>query len=137
MRRSLFFCKAVLVAIAIPIFNSQLEKSRDSASLSNLRAAYAQAQATVVANAYQKGDVAITEDNVTIASGFEFGEVTGTVTVTGIEITTQKENSWSNLTKDNQQDFAMPTDGGTPVKNATVTFKYEGGKVTETTYAGE
>ncbi len=36
---------AVLVAIAIPIFNSQLEKSRDSVTVSNVRAAYAEAAA--------------------------------------------------------------------------------------------
>ena len=34
---------AVLVAIAIPIFTTQLEKSRDSVTVSNLRAAYAEA----------------------------------------------------------------------------------------------
>lgn len=35
----------VLVAISIPIFTSQLEKSRESVDVSNLRAAYAMAQA--------------------------------------------------------------------------------------------
>lgn len=34
---------AVLVAIAIPIFTTQLERSRDSVTISNLRAAYAEA----------------------------------------------------------------------------------------------
>ncbi len=34
---------AVLVAIAIPIFTSQLEKSRQSTDLANVRAAYAEA----------------------------------------------------------------------------------------------
>ena len=34
---------AVLVAISIPIFNSQLEKSRDAVSIANIRAAYAEA----------------------------------------------------------------------------------------------
>lgn len=35
----------VLVAISIPIFTSQLEKSRDAVTLSNARAAYAEASA--------------------------------------------------------------------------------------------
>lgn len=35
----------VLVAISIPIFTSQLEKSRDAVTLSNIRAAYAEVQA--------------------------------------------------------------------------------------------
>ena len=36
---------AVLVAVAIPIFNSQLEKSRESTDLANIRAAYAEVMA--------------------------------------------------------------------------------------------
>lgn len=36
---------AVLVAIAIPVFTSQLEKSKDAVSVANLRAAYAEATA--------------------------------------------------------------------------------------------
>ncbi len=34
---------AVLVAIAIPVFNSQLEKSREAVDLANTRSAYAEA----------------------------------------------------------------------------------------------
>ncbi len=37
---------AVLVAIAIPVMTSQLEKSRDAVSVANLRSAYAEAQVT-------------------------------------------------------------------------------------------
>ena len=40
---------AVLVAISIPIFNSQLEKSRDAVSVSNMRAAYAEVQTVILA----------------------------------------------------------------------------------------
>ena len=36
---------AVLVAIAIPIFNSQLEKARDATDAANVRSAYAEATA--------------------------------------------------------------------------------------------
>ena len=36
---------AVLVAISIPIFNSQLEKAREATDLANIRAAYAEASA--------------------------------------------------------------------------------------------
>lgn len=36
---------AVLVAISIPVFSGQLEKSRDAVSIANIRAAYAQASA--------------------------------------------------------------------------------------------
>ena len=37
---------AVLVAVAIPVFTTQLEKSRDTTSLANIRSAYAEAQAS-------------------------------------------------------------------------------------------
>ena len=39
---------AVLVAISIPIFNTQLEKSRESVDVSNMRAAYAVAQTDIL-----------------------------------------------------------------------------------------
>ena len=42
---------AVLVAVAIPVFNAQLEKSRDAVDESNLRAAYGQAVADYLDNA--------------------------------------------------------------------------------------
>ncbi|MBQ9327997.1 MAG: hypothetical protein IJ225_05630 [Solobacterium sp.] len=38
----------VLVAISIPIFTSQLEKSRDAVSVANLRSAYAEAATEVL-----------------------------------------------------------------------------------------
>lgn len=40
---------AVLVAIAIPIFTTQLEKSREATDAANLRSAYAEATAAAVA----------------------------------------------------------------------------------------
>ena len=41
---------AVLVAIAIPVFTTQLEKSREATDLSNVRAAYAEVMASYLAN---------------------------------------------------------------------------------------
>ena len=40
--------RAVLVAISIPIFTTQLEKSRESTDAANLRAAYATASVAVL-----------------------------------------------------------------------------------------
>jgi len=51
---------AVLVAIAIPIFSTQLEKSREATDLANIRAAYAE-----VASKYLT-EGATTSANVTI-----------------------------------------------------------------------
>jgi prepilin-type N-terminal cleavage/methylation domain-containing protein len=41
---------AVLVAISIPIFTSQLEKSRESTDLANVRAAYAEVMSAAITN---------------------------------------------------------------------------------------
>ena len=41
---------AVLVAIAIPVFSSQLEKSRQAVDLSNVRSAYALVQTSLMAD---------------------------------------------------------------------------------------
>ncbi|MCR4617703.1 MAG: prepilin-type N-terminal cleavage/methylation domain-containing protein [Lachnospiraceae bacterium] len=54
---------AVLVAISIPIFTSQLERSRDAVTISNIRAAYAMAQTAYLT---QQSDTA---NNVTYAAG--------------------------------------------------------------------
>lgn len=40
----------VLVAISIPIFTSQLEKSREAVDLANIRSAYAEASADLLSN---------------------------------------------------------------------------------------
>lgn len=45
---------AVLIAIAIPIFTSQLEKSRESTDLANVRSAYA--EITTEANSDADGE---------------------------------------------------------------------------------
>ena len=41
---------AVLVAIAIPIFTAQLEKSREATDLANIRAAYAEVSANAISD---------------------------------------------------------------------------------------
>ena len=41
---------AVLVAISIPVFTSQLEKSREAVDLANIRAAYAECTSAVLTN---------------------------------------------------------------------------------------
>ena len=59
---------AVLVAIAIPVFSAQLEKSRQATDLANLRSAYAQAATYAIDpdNTTQPGAVKMTHT----ATGF-------------------------------------------------------------------
>ena len=98
---------AVLVAIAIPIFNSQLEKSRDSTSIANLRSAYAEAQ-TAMLTGDDVGNATINDNEVT---------------VTGVVIKTHAANDWSD--QGNDLPFNTPDDPGADDDNATVTFTYD------------
>ncbi len=95
---------AVLVAIAIPIFTSQLEKAREATDAANLRAAYAEVVTNQLTNAESKP-----------------------VTVT---ITQQKEG-WqdSNITKIGEVVIANDSVLKDIKVGATITVKYENDKV--------
>ena len=105
----------VLVAISIPIFTSQLEKSRDAVSVSNMRAAYAEAQ-TLVLTATKTGETA-GNATATMADG----KVTS-VAVKDVVIKSLKGDTWSNLA--GELPFTAPTDPGKAGK-ATMTFTYD------------
>ena len=66
MSTLIFISKAVLVAISIPIFTSQLEKSRENTDLANLRAAKA---AAVTAYITADPNDAILGDAITAGTG--------------------------------------------------------------------
>ena len=53
-----------MVAISIPVFTSQLEKSRDAVSISNIRAAYAEAQAAYLTGTGDSKVTVTKSDNV-------------------------------------------------------------------------
>ena len=59
---------AVLVAIAIPVFTAQLEKSRDATSVSNIRAAYAEAMASYLSEVGSDSNVTVTKTDGKISS---------------------------------------------------------------------
>ena len=109
---------AVLVAVAIPVFTNQLEKSRDATSVANLRSAYAEAQVAFLTEAdsgkavYNKG----------AAAG------TCTVTVSDVIIKTEQANDWSDQAND--LPFDAPTDPGTSA-TMTATFTYTAGELTK------
>lgn len=52
---------AVLVAISIPIFTSQLEKSRESTDMSNIRAAYAEVVAAAMEDDTNSHEAIVTQ----------------------------------------------------------------------------
>ena len=59
---------AVLVAIAIPIFTAQLEKSRDATSIANVRSAYAEAQASYLSEVGSDSNVTVNKTNGKIST---------------------------------------------------------------------
>ncbi|MDY3343267.1 MAG: prepilin-type N-terminal cleavage/methylation domain-containing protein, partial [Lachnospiraceae bacterium] len=82
---------AVLVAISIPIFTTQLEKSRDAVSIANIRAAYAEASAAMLTS----NGKAVTEGNVSVAAP-DGGKVV--VTVSNVVLKgTKPGDKFSNL----------------------------------------
>lgn len=83
----------VLVAISIPIFTSQLEKSRDAVTVANVRSAYAQAaSAYLVSNGKAVTDAG---DGVTVSAPDTDGAVS--VTVDHVAVKGTKDADLSNL----------------------------------------
>ena len=115
----------VLVAISIPIFTSQLEKSRDAVTLSNIRAAYAQAQTAYLTGSGDSGNVTYTPGSNGAA----------TVVVSGVEAKGQQaglDNS-GNLPFASSASDALTTMGGSAATD-NLTFSYDAnGKITSVT----
>ena len=121
---------AVLVAIAIPVFTTQLEKSRDAVCMSNIRAAYAEASTTYLTNT--GATAAVTEGNVTLTpvSGGGF-----TAAVANVSLKTQQANKWSGLAAElaflghtgqmSVADFEALDTGTTVMGEKTVTFTFD------------
>lgn len=56
-----FLHKGVLVAISIPIFTAQLEKSREATDAANLRSAYAELTAGLLTDEAVPDDITVTQ----------------------------------------------------------------------------
>ena len=113
----------VLVAISIPIFTSQLEKSRDAVSVANMRTAYAEAQ-TLELTATKNGDKADKATYAKTATG-------STVTVADVAFKgTKKDDNFSGLADD--LPFASYVKTKEPAEgNHNMEFSYDGdGQIT-------
>ena len=80
---------AVLVAISIPIFSAQLEKSREATDAANIRSAYAEVSADMLTNESSDKSVDV--------------------------VAKQKKEGWQDNSKDNSKDNTIEI-GGQPVK---------------------
>lgn len=105
---------AVLVAISIPIFTSQLEKSRDAVTVANLRAAYAEAQASYLSESASNGDITINKDENKISS-----IVVAHVVAKGVQDGYEGDVA-------NELPFTAPADMGKTAGKYKVTFTYTG-----------
>lgn len=111
----------ILVAISIPIFTSQMEKSRDSVTVSNLRTAYAEAQtAKLAGNDEENPNVVVNKND--------------SVTVKDVEVKGKKEGfGKDDLTKElpfTIEETAKKKLGGGDKDKYDVTFTTKDGKVT-------
>ncbi len=96
---------AVLVAISIPVFTSQLEKSREAVDLANIRAAYAETQTSLITTgkaAYKKVEPTQTKEGWTIDSttkvaGKDISTLENVVKDTDVYVVSETNGEW-NLT---------------------------------------
>lgn len=95
---------AVLVAIAIPVFNNQLEKAREATDMANLRSAYAEVMAT-----------ALTDTDRTDATAAKVVENDVYKTVTGGSAVWYKDVALQQ--KKAEWQSGEPNIGGVPVEN--------------------
>lgn len=88
----------VLVAISIPIFSSQLEKSRDAASAANIRSAYAEAVTAYMTEDLSKSHW--TSDSVHhVWINTPSGKTSPDAIDVVVNIESRKQNNWSGLGK--------------------------------------
>ena len=105
---------AVLVAVAIPVFTTQLEKSREATDLANVRAAYAQ----VMVDALDDSAATHTDNGVT----FTCDGAAGSRTVTAVVTLKQQQADWQ--TTGAATMVAGVTATGTPSVGGSATIKW-------------
>lgn len=110
---------AVLVAISIPIFRSQLEKAREATDMANIRSAYAEASAAALENAdWSTGSTDKPATN-NIFTAYAYNEDAGTWTIT-VKATQKdikngpEDCGWAN---------GMPNIGGINVQASTNSYE--------------
>lgn len=93
----------VLVAISIPIFSKQLEKSRDATSVANLRSAYSQAMSYAIqynGSDFPNGATSMKpadNPNITLYGGPKYGGNITAVMIKGVYLRSSTKNNWSGM----------------------------------------
>ena len=109
----------VLVAIAIPIFTSQLEKSREAVDEANARSLYAETVAAVLAED-TTAKTSINDATLTVAKDATTGVYTGTATLK----CKQQKNGLEG--RDSINIGGVDVTGWGPGKTVTITVKGDG-----------
>lgn len=114
---------AVLVAIAIPIFTSQLEKAREATDVANIRAAYAEATTKVLS-----GDGTTSTDGKTVTataktpkmvSNGAIDKLSDATTIGSIDIKNITINNGQEVTVEVDEKGTVKLSGGATVPNTT------------------
>lgn len=119
---------AVLVAISIPIFTAQLEKSREATDAANIRSAYAVVQAAALT---EESATEIAKNNVKdLITYTEPSTTAGQVQYQAVITLKQKQNEWQGTTPSigGMEATGTPSAGGT----ATILYDEKTGKTTLT-----
>ena len=123
---------AVLVAISIPIFSSQLEKSRDAVTVANIRAAYAEAQTQYITCEFTDNNMdggvhshAIVDANkkTTMTVNFKNGHIYQ-ICVMNVTIKSKKRNDYSGLASNLPFYNVLTADAGVAGTSPYVVFQY-------------
>ncbi len=110
---------AVLVAISIPIFTSQLEKSREATDAANLRAKYAEVMTCALTGQED------TVNGITVTTGAD-----GTITVVGkVDKAQQKQADWQNSTIEDIGGVEIISIPATTLNGWTITYTESDGKI--------
>ena len=109
---------AVLVAIAIPVFSTQLEKSREATDAANIRAAYAEVMTAALTEADDDADG--------VQRSGDAGSYVWTKTVSA----TQTQTGWQDTSIENIGGVAITGITATSLKGWTVTYTQNTGAVT-------
>ena len=122
---------AVLVAIAIPVFTNQLEKSREATDAANIRSAYAEVMATALTDT-DRADVADKEVTNGVKKTVTDGKAVWSKDVGAV----QKQKGWQNTSITEIAGIKL-NDATNPIaaqslNGWTVTYSEETGKCTIT-----
>lgn len=118
---------AVLVAISIPIFTSQLEKSRESVDLANIRAAYAEVMtAALTGDKANSGGVTYDSTNQTYTATVTLKQAKDgwQTTMTDVEIGGIKYSSFVGAPKAGKTATVVYKEGGAATVEGTVTITF-------------